>query len=397
MPKAWQYLVIGGVAAVVTFAATPFVVRLARARGWEVEPSERRSHVVRTPHVGGLAMILGVLAALLVARLWNAFDPLFARNGEPRGVLIAVVVMFLVGFIDDVHELSAPAKVFGTVVVGVVLVVYGVTMYYFRLPYLDVVVLSDDWKPLVTVVWLLGMTQAINLIDGLDGLAAGIVAIAAGAFFVYSWRLSDEQLLTPPNVGPIVAIIALGVCIGFLPHNFHPAKVFMGDGGSLLLGLLMAIATSVVGGRADPTAQRYAGQSYFFLAPLVIPLVILGVPVVDTLFAIVRRATAGSGVATADKRHLHHRLIEMGHGTTRAVLILWTWTALLSAFVLYPVLTQRSFALVPIGAGMLLLALFTVLHPEIRRNRSDATDATGATDAADRTQPTARRGRTNPS
>ena len=125
-------------------------------------------------------------------------------------------------------------------------------MYYFRIPFVGVFFLSDDWIPLITVLWLLGMTQAINLIDGLDGLAAGIVAIAAGAFFLYGQRSVDLEVLRQPNFGPMVAIIAVGLCVGFLPHNFNPARIIMGDCGALLLGLLMAVSTSVVGGRADP-------------------------------------------------------------------------------------------------------------------------------------------------
>ena len=161
------------------------------------------------------------------------------------------------------------------------------------------------------------------------------------------------------------SIVTVGICLGFLPHNFNPARVFMGDGGALLLGLLMAVSTSVVGGRADP----FVGQTYFFLAPLFIPLFILGVPILDTLFAIVRRAAKRQGVASADKGHLHHRLMEMGHGQRRSVLILWAWTALLSAFVLYPVFTGSGVSYVPIGAAMLCLVLYTVLHPQIRRRR----------------------------
>ena len=198
-----------------------------------------------------------------------------------------------------------------------------------------------------------------------------IVAIAAGSFFLYSQHLADPKvgLLTQPNLGPMVAVLALGICLGFLPHNFNPAKIFMGDGGALLLGLLMAVSTSVVGGRADPNTQRFVGQTYFFLAPLFIPLFILGVPILDTLFAIIRRAAKRQGVASADKGHLHHRLMEMGHGQRRSVLILWAWTALLSAFVLYPVFTGSGVSYVPIGAAMLCLVLYTVLHPQIRRRR----------------------------
>ena len=337
------------------------------------QPGERRIHTVATPDVGGIAMFVGLVAAFAAARLNDRFDSIFARNtDEPRGLLLAAAVMFLVGLIDDIREISAPAKVIGTIAAAGVLTYYGVTMFYFRVPFVDVYALSDDWLLLVTVIWLLGMTQAINLIDGLDGLAAGIVAIGALAFFIYSLRLGDPtiRLLPSPSIGPLVAIITVGICVGFLPHNFNPARIFMGDGGALLLGLLLAVSTSVVGGRVDPNLQGYAGQTYFFLAPLFIPLFILGVPILDTLFAIIRRATRRQGVATADKRHLHHRLMEMGHGQRRSVVILWAWTALLSAFVLYPVLTQSFVSYVPIGAAMLGLLLYTLFHPQIRRNRS---------------------------
>jgi UDP-GlcNAc:undecaprenyl-phosphate GlcNAc-1-phosphate transferase len=229
----------------------------------------------------------------------------------------------------------------------------------------------------VTILWLLGMTNAINLIDGLDGLAAGIVAIAAGTFFLYSQRLSELDRLEASSIGPLLAVLTLGVCVGFLPHNFNPARIFMGDGGALLLGLLMAASTSVVGGRADP-AQGFSGQTYFFLAPLAIPLVILGVPVLDTLFAIVRRSRRRSGLATADKDHLHHRLMRLGHGQRRSVLILWLWTALLSGLVLYPTYTGEGDAFVPLGVAALALLLFTVLHPDVRGRTDDAAADAGS-------------------
>lgn len=364
------YLIVGGVAAVVTFSLVPVVARLARWRGWVVEPDDRRVHQKVTPDVGGIAMYAGFVAALGLAWWMDRFDPLFDRNSEPLGVVLAATLIFGLGFIDDIREISAPAKVTGTVITGLVLVWFGVTMYYFRVPFLEVFVLSDDWIPLITVLWLLGMTTAVNLIDGLDGLAAGIVAIAAGAFFLYSRRLDDLGVLVQPNVGPLIAVITLGICIGFLPHNFNPARIFMGDGGAMLLGLLLAAATSVVGGRADPNSDQYLpGQTYFFLAPLFIPLVVLGVPIVDTLFAIVRRATRRQGVTTADKGHLHHRLMDLGHGQRRSVLILWLWTALLSGFALYPIFTRATTPLIPIGLIAIALGLYTVLHPEVRRGR----------------------------
>jgi UDP-GlcNAc:undecaprenyl-phosphate GlcNAc-1-phosphate transferase len=370
VPDTAGYLFIGVIAALVTFVSTPFVVKLATRMNWVVAPDERRVHKVPTPDVGGIAMFLGFIVALAIAWKMGRFSPVFDNNSEPLGVLLAAILIFATGLVDDIREISSPAKVTGTVIAGLVLVYFGATMFYFRVPFLDVFVLSNDWIPLITILWLMGMSQAINLIDGLDGLAAGIVAIAAASFFLYSRRLDDLGALAQPNMGPLIAIIALGVCLGFLPHNFNPAKIFMGDSGALFLGLLMAVSTSVVGGRADPNSQTYTpGQTYFFLAPLFIPLFILGVPILDTLFAIVRRAVNRQGVATADKGHLHHRLMNLGHGQRRSVLILWLWTTILSGFVLYPIFTKAQTALIPIGTAAIALSLYTVLHPEVRRVR----------------------------
>ena len=373
VPDTAGYLFIGAVAAIVTFIATPVVTRVAHRVGWVVQPDERRVHKVPTPDVGGIAMFVGFVVALGLAWRMGRFAPVFDNNSEPLGVLLAAAVIFGTGLVDDIREISSPAKVTGTVLAGLVLVWFGATMFYFRVPFLDVFVLSNDWVPIITILWLMGMSQAVNLIDGLDGLAAGIVAIAAAAFFLYSRRLDDLGVLVQPNVGPLIAIIALGVCVGFLPHNFNPARIFMGDSGALFLGLLMAVSTSVVGGRADPDSSTYTpGQTYFFLAPLFIPLFILGVPILDTLFAIIRRAAKRQGVATADKGHLHHRLMNLGHGQRRSVLILWLWTAILSGFVLYPIFTKARTALIPIGTAAIALSLYTVLHPEVRRQRKDA-------------------------
>ena len=384
MPDTAGYLFIGAVAAIVTFIATPLTVRLALRRGWVVAPDERRVHQVPTPHVGGIAMFLGFIVALVLAWRMGRFSPIFSNNSEPMGVLLAALVIFATGLVDDVREISSPAKVTGTVLAGLFLVWFGATMFYFRVPFVDVFVLSDDWVPLITILWLIGMSQAINLIDGLDGLAAGIVAIAAASFFLYSRRLDTLGVLAQPNIGPLIAIIALGVCLGFLPHNFNNAKIFMGDSGALFLGLLMAVSTSVVGGRADPNSQAYLpGQTYFFLAPLFIPLFILGVPILDMIFAIVRRTVGRQGLATADKGHLHHRLVDLGHGQRRSVLILWLWTALLSGFVLYPIFTDARTALIPIGTLAIALSLYTVMHPEVRRIRKDSRSGNSDQDATE--------------
>ncbi|MBG7603550.1 MAG: undecaprenyl/decaprenyl-phosphate alpha-N-acetylglucosaminyl 1-phosphate transferase [Actinobacteria bacterium] len=376
MPDIGSYLLIGAVAAVVTFATTPIVGWLARRRGWVYLPTDRTVHQTPLPDVGGLAMFLGFVAALTTAKFTDVFDVLFDSNSEPLGVLLAAAIIFVVGFIDDIREISPPAKLAGTVLAGLVLVQFGVVMFSFRLPFYEgPIILSDDLQPLVTVLWLIGMTQAINLIDGLDGLAAGIVAIAAFAFFLYSQELTNTGLLDVRNIGPLIAIIAVGVCVGFLPHNFNPARIMMGDGGALLLGLFLAVSTSVVGGRADSFSEEFVGQTYFFLAPLAIPLLILGVPIFDLLFAVIRRATGRKSLAAADKGHLHHRLMDLGHGHRRSVVILWTWTALLSGFVLYPTLTGQNPAYLPFGIAALGIILFTVLHPSVRARRRGNGDA----------------------
>ena len=379
-----SYLIVGLIAATTTAVTMPFVIRLAHRQGWMATPDERRMHPVPTPDVGGIAMFIGILAAVVGASLLSDFDQLFQDSTEIIGVVVASAIIFVLGIVDDIRDVSPPAKVTGIVVAAVALVWFGVTMFQFRLPFLDVFVLSDDWVPLITVLWLLGMTQAINLIDGLDGLAAGIVAIGAGAFFIYSRELTEGNLLPQPNVGPLVAVIAVGVCLGFLPFNFNPARIFMGDSGSLLLGLLMAVATSVVGGRADPDTQSANGQTYFFLAPIFISLLVLAVPIVDVLFAIVRRTASGKSFAQADMGHLHHRLIQLGHGPRRAVVILWGWAALLSTVVLFSALYSTGSALVVLIIVGSALSVFTVLHPRIRReeaqvHESDLVDGTPRT------------------
>ncbi len=359
----WRYGVVFAVAAAVTFVLTPVVWRLARRWGAVVKPDERRIHERPTPTLGGIAMLIALLAALGVARVMPGFGAVF-ESSEPFGLAIAAIVILAIGMLDDLREVSAPAKVAGQVFAASILGLAGVVMFYFRVPFADFYVLSPDLGFLVTVVWVVAMANAVNLIDGLDGLAAGVVAIAAGAFFVYSYRLADVGLLSPDNMAPLIVAITCGLCVGFLPHNFHPAKVFMGDSGSLLLGLLMAATTISVGGR---TADQFSGQTYFFFAPLVIPFVILGVPFVDTALAIIRRARRRSSLSQADKEHLHHRLMRQGHGQRRSVLILWAWTAILSGVVLLPTYTNQGNAVVPFVVAGLAVLLYTLFHPGVRQ------------------------------
>jgi len=364
VPSLWAYLLVGATAAVVTSCLIPLVIHLSPSLRAVVEPDARRVHTRPTPTAGGLAMIIGVIAAMIVAFLHPGFDDVIAARTEMLGVVAAAVVMWSVGFVDDIREISPPAKMAGMVLSGSIMSLTGVSILVFRVPFFDVLLLSTDWSFFVTVLWVVLMANIVNFIDGLDGLAAGIVAIASGTFLLYALRLGNEGVLDPANPGGLWAVITFGVCLGFLPHNVHPARIFMGDGGALLLGLLMAASTMSVGGR---TTAEFSGQAFFFFAPIFIPLVILGVPLLDTAWAVLRRTIRGkSPFSTADKEHLHHRLMNLGHGHRRAVIILWTWTVLLSALVLYPTYTGEGDAVVPIGIAALALVLYSVLRPRLR-------------------------------
>ena len=369
MPGVLAYLVVGGAAAVATGITTSLARQFAERSGLLTVPEDRDVHDSPTPSIGGPAMLVGLLVGALVAWLIGDFDAVFATRSEMLGVLVAATMMCAVGVVDDIRPVSAPAKLAGMVLAGSTLSLVGVSLVVLRIPFVDVVLLSPDLSALATVLWVVLLANALNLIDGLDGLATGIVAIAATTFVLYAVRLGNEGVLFEGNPGALIAVLVAGICVGFLPHNVHPARIFMGDGGALMLGLLMAASTVSVGGRTD---AAYSGQSFFFFAPLVIPLVILGVPLFDMLFAVVRRvATPGLSVTVADKDHLHHRLLRLGHGHWRAVLILWAWTALLSGFVLWPTYSGRGDTVVPIGIAGVCLGLFTVLHPRLRAARPE--------------------------
>lgn len=385
MPTTGSYVLVFAVALLTTFAVTPLMLRIANRLGVVAPPTDRAVHTKPMPYLGGVAMLTGFLAAMGTAWATGRFEAMFDGTSTALGVALGAVVLCAVGTLDDVRDVSAPAKTAGLVLGGSVMFLLGVQLLYFRFPFVDgLIVLGPDLAPLVSVLWVLGMANAVNLIDGLDGLAAGIVAIAAGSFFLYGHQIStgSAPVLAADNPSPLIAIVVAGICLGFLPHNFNPARIFMGDGGALMLGGLMAASTMLVGGQ---TNVAVSGQVYFFFAPLFIPFFVMGVPIIDTAWAILRRLRKGTGLADADKDHLHHRLMRLGHGHRRSVVILWLWTGLLSAFVLYPVYTDRANGLVPAGVAALALILLTFLAPNrlrVRREDRAAAAEEAARDAA---------------
>ena len=366
-----QFLIVGAVTAAVTLLATPFTRLLAFRVGAVAAPSARKVHDQPTPSLGGLAMLCGIAAGLITAWVMGTFEAIFRSFSDIAGVVVAALIIFAVGLLDDIREVSAPAKVAGIVLSGVVLALAGVLLLWFRVPFTGFIQLSADLSVVLTVVWLLVIANAINLIDGLDGLAGGIVAIASGTFFLYSIQLGSEGLLFESNPGPLLAILTVGASLGFLPFNMHPAKTFMGDSGALLLGLMLAASTVSVGGRID---QAVSGQVFFFFAPLIIPLLLLGVPLVDMALAVARRASRRVSLSAPDKEHLHHRLMRLGHGHRRTVLILWAWTTLLCGVVLFSTITRSGEAALPFAGGAFALLLFTIFNPGVgRREPQQAT------------------------
>jgi UDP-GlcNAc:undecaprenyl-phosphate GlcNAc-1-phosphate transferase len=355
------YILVIGSAFAVTFASMPLLRSLSFRWGAVQHPDARRVHTRPTAILGGAGIVAGVLVGFLVAWLSGQFTAVFRTIAPPLGVVLATLCMYVVGQLDDLREVSAPAKTAGSVLAGSILAISGVSILFFRIPFQGLIALPPDLSTLITVLWVVGMAQAVNLIDGLDGLAAGVVGIGAGAILMFAEHLDNKgSIISDDNIGALIAAIVVGVCLGYLPWNFHPAKIFMGDAGALTLGLLMAASTIAIGGNTDAEVR---GQTFFFFAPLFLPLVILGVPIVDTAWALLRRAKGRAGLTIADKGHLHHRLMALGHGQRRAVIILWSWTALLSGAVLIPVYTGDGWSIAPLGVAALGLLLYTLFAP----------------------------------
>ena len=358
------YLLVGLGAALVAYLATPVASVLAVKIGAIDHPSDRKVHAKPTPTLGGFAIFLGLAAAGVAAMSLPEVKQVLTQSSAPLGIAAAGIVIFALGAVDDLRDLPAPVKLAGQVFASGILFLSGVRMQFLLLPNGDLYSLSQDVSVLVTVAWLVLMINAVNLTDGLDGLAAGIVAIAGSAFFVYSYELS--QTGATPTAAPAIAIATVGACLGFLRFNFHPARIFMGDSGSMLLGLVLGAAT-VIGIGGAPTDVN---ESSVFLAyaPLLIPLSVVALPIADALLAIVRRARRRRSVFHADKEHLHHRLMDLGHGHRQAVIVMYVWSAMAAGAALgFTFYRENIVFVLPVAVGALVLyTLFPVLTKAIQ-------------------------------
>ena len=304
------YLSTFFIALSVTLFTTPFIQKLAVHIGAVDQPNERKIHLTAIPRLGGAAIFLGFAAALLTSL---AFAGVLGRGLEVKhlvGILLSSFLMLILGVVDDIRGLPALTKLISQVVIAAIVVYFGIEITFVSNPFNGLFILGAIAAPL-TVLWLVGMTNAINLIDGLDGLAAGVTAISAGTLFFVALR--THQL------GAALTLLALcGAALGFLRYNFFPAKIFLGDSGSYLLGFILAAAS--VTGVFKTT----------LVVALIIPILILGVPIFDTMFAIGRRISSGQSPFKADNRHIHHLLLRAGFTQREAVLAIYVACFMLS-------------------------------------------------------------------
>jgi UDP-GlcNAc:undecaprenyl-phosphate/decaprenyl-phosphate GlcNAc-1-phosphate transferase len=370
-----EYVLTLLAAAAVTYLLTPAVRRLAVVVGAVHAPRERDVHVVPTPLLGGFAMYAGLATGLLVASRIPALTGAFAEPNMAKGLLLAGGLVVVMGFIDDRWGLGALSKLAGQVAAGVILVWSGAEVTWVPLPGGGTLGLTTDQQTAATILVVVVTINAVNFIDGLDGLATGIVGIGAAAFFVYYYTLT-HRLGLPDQTGPALAsAVLVGICLGFLPHNFYPARIFMGDTGAMLLGLLLAFAPISSAASLDPasltdSAAYHAGTVNRFgaIVPLLLPAAILLIPYADLLMAVVRRTRAGTSPFSADKKHLHHRLLAIGHSHKTSVLIMYLWAALFAGCVAWLSIVRTSLYVLIIvtGAGMVALALLLVSMPRLR-------------------------------
>lgn len=319
------YLLLMLIAMGVTVLMTP-LVRWSCIR-WGIVPKLRSRDIQKqpVPRLGGIAMTIGLVVALLVASRIPYMAPLYTTS-VPWAVIGAATTMTVLGLVDDLVELDWMTKLSGQVLIAGAMAFAGVQLISF--PLFGVTIGSSRLSLIVTVVLVVGIVNAVNFIDGLDGLAAGTIAIGAGAFFVYSYLLSRIMGATSyATTASLVVIALLGVCLGFLWFNFHPSSIMMG-GGAETLGLVLASASIIVTGQIDPSVLG-TQQLFVGILPILLPLAVIFIPVLNLIVASIRRIARGTSPFHADRTsHFHDRLIARGHSHRGVVAIMWMWTAI---------------------------------------------------------------------
>ena len=364
-----EYLLVFLAAAVVSYLLCVFARELAMRWGAVAQVRDRDVHAIPIPYFGGVAMLGGLGAGLLVA-----YQLPFLGGSQPHVfhdagvVLVGGAIICAVGVLDDLLELDALTKLGGQVVAAGYLVLNGVQLYSIRVPgQTGQLTLDPTQAMLISIVLIVGTVNAINFVDGLDGLAGGMVCIGAVAFFVFSYRLADVNNLTLAITGALLCACLAGACVGFLPHNFYPARIFMGDSGSMLLGLLLSgSALTLTGQFAGVQLAGGITTTLAIMLPILLPVSILVVPFVDLVLAVVRRTRRGQMFYQPDKEHLHHRLIEFGHSQRRAVLIMWMWSGLIGVGAVVISLYTGPLSVVAVGVAGAVTLLLTFVVPQLQ-------------------------------
>ncbi|KOG34417.1 MraY family glycosyltransferase [Streptomyces resistomycificus] len=394
-----EYLLTLCITAAVTYLLTGPVRKFAIVAGAMPAIRARDVHREPTPRLGGIAMFFGLCAGLLAADHLTNLNQVFAKSNEPRALLSGAALIWLIGVLDDKFEIDALIKLGGQMIAAGVMVMQGLTILWLPIPTVGNVALTQWQGTLLTVALVVITINAVNFVDGLDGLAAGMVCIASAAFFLYAYRVWVSYGIEAAAPATLFSAILMGMCLGFLPHNMHPARIFMGDSGSMLIGLVLAAGAISITGQVDPDALKlFAGsekaavhQTVPVYIPLLLPLTIIAIPAADLILAIVRRTWRGQSPFAADRGHLHHRLLEIGHSHSRAVLIMYFWSALIAFGALAYSVNSASMWIVlgvvflsAIGLILLLLPRFTprtprwaehFVPPRYRRRRAEAEPA----------------------
>jgi UDP-GlcNAc:undecaprenyl-phosphate/decaprenyl-phosphate GlcNAc-1-phosphate transferase len=368
-----EYVLTLLVAAAVTYLLTPLVRRFAIAVGASHAARDRDVHEVPTPLLGGFALYAGLVAGLIVASQLGSLKSVFVQTNMARGLLLAGALVVIMGFVDDRWGMGALSKLAGQVAAGVILVWSGAEVTWLPLPSRGYLGLTSDQQILVTILVVVMTINAVNFIDGLDGLAAGIVGIGAASFFIYYYTLTHRLGLGGQTVPALVSAVLAGICLGFLPHNFHPARIFMGDTGAMLIGLLLAyvpissLAALDPNSLVDPHAFAHGTVNRFgAIMPLLLPAAILLIPYADLLLAVVRRTRAGLSPFAADRKHLHHRMLEIGHSHRTSVLILYLWAGLFAGSVVWLSIIRSKLFVFAIITAVAMLALLFMSMPRLR-------------------------------